>query len=78
MAPTSPLFQMWIKTHRCLVSMKDPLLINASYPRTYKSDKAKVRTKQYIKMNTGAKEIQQVNPDGPDNSQSIRPLPSHQ
>ena len=23
-APTSPLFQMWIKTHRCLVSMKYP------------------------------------------------------
>ena len=25
-----------------------------------------------------SKEIQQVNPGGPDNSQSIRPLPSHQ
>ena len=23
-APTSPLVQMWIKTHRCLVYMKDP------------------------------------------------------
>ena len=23
-APTSPLVQMWIKTHRCLVCMKDP------------------------------------------------------
>ena len=23
-APTSPLFQMWIKTNRCLVRMKDP------------------------------------------------------
>ena len=23
-APTSPLSQMWIKTHRCLVCMKDP------------------------------------------------------
>ena len=22
--PTSPLFQMWIKTHRCLVCTKDP------------------------------------------------------
>ena len=36
-APTSPLVQMWIKTHRCLVCMKDPLLINASSPRTYES-----------------------------------------
>ena len=36
-APTSPLVQMWIKTHRCLVCMKDPLLNNASSPRTYKS-----------------------------------------
>ena len=36
-APTSPLVQMWIKTHRCLVCMKDPKPINASSPRTYKS-----------------------------------------
>ena len=43
-----------------------------------KGDKAKIRTQQYIKLNTGAKEIQKVNPGGPDNSQSIRPLPSHQ
>ena len=28
---------MWIKTHRYLVCMKDPSLINASSPRTYKS-----------------------------------------
>ena len=31
-APTSPLVQMWIKTHRCLVCMKDPYLINVSSP----------------------------------------------
>ena len=43
-----------------------------------KGDKAKIRTQQYIKLNTGAKEIQQVNLGGPDNSQSIRPLTSHQ
>ena len=54
--------------------MKDPLLIHASSPRTYKSryqkgDKAKVRTQQYIKLNTGATEIQRVNPSGPANSQ---------
>ena len=35
-------------------------------------------TQQYIKPNTGAKEIQEVNPGGPDNSQSTRPLSSHQ
>ena len=33
-------------------------------------------TQQYIKLNTGAKEIQQVNCGGPDNSQSIKPQPS--
>ena len=38
-----------------------------------KGDKAKIRTQQYIKLNTRAKEIQQVNPGGPDNSQGIRP-----
>ena len=47
MAPTSPLIQMWI--HRYLVCMIDPLFINVSSPRTYKSrykkgDKAKIRT----------------------------------
>ena len=38
-APTSSLslVQMWIKTHKCLVCMKDPLLIKTSSPRTYKS-----------------------------------------
>ena len=40
-----------------------------------KGDKAKIRTQQLIKLNTWAKEIQQVNPGGPDNNQSIRPLP---
>ena len=47
-APASPLVQMWIKTHRCLVCMKDPLLINASSPRTYKS-----RYKKEIKQRQG-------------------------
>ena len=28
---------MWIKTHRYLVCMKDPYLINASSPKTYQS-----------------------------------------
>ena len=36
-APTSPLIQMWIKTHRYLVCMKESLLINALSPKTYKS-----------------------------------------
>ena len=34
-----------------------------------KGDKAKIRTQQYIQLNTGAKQIQQVNPGGPDSSQ---------
>ena len=37
-----------------------------------KRDKAKERTKQYIKLNTGVKEIQQVITGGHDKSQSIR------
>ena len=43
-----------------------------------KGDTAKIRTHQKIKLTTGGKEIQQVNPSGPDNSQGITPLPSHQ
>ena len=35
MVPTSSLFQMWIKTNRCLVSMKD--LTDVSSPIKYKS-----------------------------------------
>ena len=30
-APTSPLVQMWIKTHRCLVCMKDSYLSDILY-----------------------------------------------
>ena len=35
--PVSRRQPMWIKTHRYLVCMKDPYLINASSPRIYKS-----------------------------------------
>ena len=35
--PTSPLVLMWIKTHRCLVCMKDMKLIHELSPRNYKS-----------------------------------------
>ena len=41
-----------------------------------KGDKAKKRTKQLMKLNTGAKEIQQVNPVDLTTAKSIRPLPS--
>ena len=34
--------------------------------RDIKGGTAKIRTQQYIKLKTGAKEIQQVNPVGPD------------
>ena len=44
-APTSPLVKVWIKTHRCLVCMKDPYHINGSSPRTYKS-RYKKKTRQ--------------------------------
>ena len=43
-----------------------------------KGDKAKLRTKQYIKLNTGANEIQQLKPVGLTTAESIKPLPSHQ
>ena len=46
--------------------------INQDIKRIYK---AKIRTQQYIKLNTGAKEIQQVNPIWPDNSQTLRYQP---
>ena len=36
-APTSPLVQMCIKTHRFSVYVKDRYRINALSPRTYKS-----------------------------------------
>ena len=45
-----------------------------------KRDKAKIRTQQYIKLNTGAKEIQQANFGGADNSQYrilLKFLPVH-
>ena len=37
MVPTSPLILMWIQTHRCLVCMKYPQLIDAPSHSTYKS-----------------------------------------
>ena len=78
MVPTTSLVLMWIKTLRCLLCMKSPLLIHELSPRIYKSrykkdDKAKIMTQQYIKLNTRAKEIQQLNPGLHDNSQNIRP-----
>ena len=42
-----------------------------------KGDKTKIGTQQNIKLNTRAKEIQQLNPDGPGQRHSIKPQPSH-
>ena len=47
-APTSPIVQMWIKTHSFLDCIKVPYLINASSPRTYQS-----RYKKKIKQRKG-------------------------
>ena len=73
---------MWIMTHRYLVCMKNPNLsmhhLLEHINQDIKRDKAKIRTKQRIELIPEAKEIQQVNPGVPDNSQSIRLLPSHQ
>ena len=30
-------FLMWVKTHRCLVPIKDPKCVNVSSPSTYTS-----------------------------------------
>ena len=42
-----------------------------------KGDKSRIRTQQYIQLNTGAKEIQQLNPGGPSNRHNIRPQTFH-
>ena len=44
--------------------MKDNELIHELSPRTYKSRYKMEIKQQYIKLNTGAKEIQQLNPGG--------------
>ena len=59
-------------------SPKDPLFIGVSSSSTYKSRykweiKTKIRTQQYIQMHIGVKEIQQLNPVGPDHRHNIRP-----
>ena len=53
------------------------ILFTLNTNQDIKGDKAKIKmTQQNIKLNTGAKEIQQINHGRPVNSQSIRPLPS--
>ena len=44
-----------------------PLHLHVNQKSDYDDDDM---NQQYIKLNTGAKEIQQVNPSGPDNSQN--------
>ena len=73
-APTSPLVQVWIRTHRWKTRDLCMHHLLKHINQDIKSDKAKTRTQQYIKLNTRANEIQQTNPSGPDNSQSIRLL----
>ena len=47
------------QTYQCIISQNTQIKIQ-------QGDEAKIRTQQLIKLNTGAKEIQQANPDGPD------------
>ena len=42
-----------------------------------KRRQSKDKDSKVIKFNTGANEIQQLNPRGPDNSQNIRPITKH-
>ena len=39
-----------------------------------KGDKAKIKTQQYIKLNTGAKEIQQLSPSRPEKKNLLNRL----
>ena len=62
------------------VRVKDFLLIDASKHQTYKSRKLrwnKMSTQQQDQYwNAGATEIQQLNPGGPNQRQSIEPQPN--
>ena len=55
--------------------------MDVSFPSKYKSNYKKgdkmIMTQQYIKLNTGVKEIKQLNSSGPDYRHNIRPLPYH-
>ena len=70
---TPPLFLMWIKTDRRLVRMKEPFIIDVRLVVHKKGDTSKIKTHQYIQLHTGVKEIQQLNPGGPNHRHSIRP-----
>ena len=52
------------QAYQCIISKKH---INQDIKRRL----VKLRTQQYIELNNGANEIQQVNPGGPDNSPTI-------
>ena len=43
--------------------------------RDINKDKTKMRTQQYKQLNTGAKEMQQFNPGGPDHRHNIMTQP---
>ena len=62
------------KYNLCLARIKDPLLIDVSFPSIYTSGKT-IRTQQYIQLHTWVKEIQQLNPGGPDHSPTSGPNP---
>ena len=55
--PSPPLFLIWIKTHRCLVRINDPMYHLVEHK---KGNKTKIMPQQYKQLNTGAKEIKQV------------------
>ena len=48
------------------------LLLNTNQDKE-KGHKTKIRTEQYIQLNTRVNEIQQLNPGGPDYRHNIRP-----
>ena len=72
---------MTIKTHRRLVSIKDPYLIHEylldNMDHIIKRRLSKDKQSSVHNLNTGAKEIQHLNPIGPDNSPSSRSHPYH-
>ena len=66
---------MGTKTHRGLARMKDPIPIHDYLPVHTNQDIKRRQNKDKESTVTGAKEIQQLNPDGPDNRRSIWPQP---
>ena len=79
--PSSPFVLMWMNTHTFGSHEKSLSYLCIIYKyiqsKIWKLDKTKIRTQPYIQLNTRVKEIQHLNPGGPDQTHNIRFQPSH-